>query len=255
MNNEEYSMRIRYLCEPPITMIHLDDVNQHAQEVQHMKLASLGRFTASIAHELRNPLGAVGHAAQLLEESEQLNVDDRRLVDIITAHTDRMNSVIKNILQLSRREQTNPSEINLSFWLNDFIKEFSSHEINSLDIKTEIKCDDIKVWMDASQLNQVMTNLCVNGSRHSLANSGIAKLLVKAGMQEANQPYVEIVDYGQGVTKEYEQQIFEPFFTTEHQGTGLGLYIAKELCEANQASLRYTQAAHGGACFRITFGI
>ncbi len=223
INNADYSMRIRYLGEPPITLVYLDDVKQHAHEVQQMKLASLGRFTASIAHELRNPLGAVGHAAQLLEESEHLNVDDRRLVDIIGAHTDRMNSVIKNILQLSRREQTNPSEINLRCCLDGLIKDFSAHEHNNLDIKTEIKCDDIKVWMDASQLNQVMTNLCENGTRHSHANGGISKLLVRAGLHEEAAPYVEIVDYGQGVAVEHEQHIFEPFFTTNQFGTGLGL--------------------------------
>ncbi|MGD8886252.1 MAG: histidine kinase dimerization/phospho-acceptor domain-containing protein, partial [Gammaproteobacteria bacterium] len=93
------------------TLIFLEDTARMAQQAQQMKLASLGRLTASIAHEIRNPIGAISHADQLLAESNNLDDADKRLTEIIHSHTERVNNIIENVLQLSRRGNTVPESI------------------------------------------------------------------------------------------------------------------------------------------------
>ncbi|GAB4392415.1 MAG: two-component system sensor histidine kinase PilS [Gammaproteobacteria bacterium] len=244
--------------QPPAVLIFVDDSSRLAQQAQQMKLVSLGRFTASIAHELRNPLGAIGHAIQLLQESNHLDQQERRLTDIIWQHVNRMNAVVKNVLQLSRREKTCPDKIMLKPWLEHFITEFTNHQQESLDISLEVLPDNINLCFDSSQLCQVLTNLCENGLRYSKTHSGRAWLTVRAGLLQ-QKPYIDIIDCGPGISTDKQALIFEPFYTSERVGTGLGLYIAKELCEANQARLELIASSNGhnvatmgkGAQFRI----
>jgi len=235
-------------------LIFLEDRLQISQRAQQMKLASLGRFTASIAHELRNPLGAISHAAQLLAESSSLAKDDQRFTEIIQTQTERMNLVIRNILQLSRRKQSMSTEINLKPWLDDFVAEFKRNSTETLELNVEVKPGQIKIASDIDQLRQVLTNLCENGLRYSLQKTGQAKVSIISGLHPSTQqPYIDVVDEGPGIQQKDIDAIFEPFFTTERSGTGLGLYISKELCEANQARLEYIPGVQQGACFRINF--
>ncbi len=234
-------------------LIMIEDASEMAQQAQEMKLASLGRFTASIAHELRNPLGAISHAAQLMQESNSAKPDDKRLYEIVVAQSERMNGVINNILQLSQRKKSIPETIELKCWLDDFIEAYQARNNESIQIECDINPTTLHVNMDRSQLEQVMTNLVENGLFYSLAKTNNAYLGLSASVNlETAEPYLDIIDQGPGISDQESEHIFEPFYTSKRTGTGLGLYIAKELCEANQASLEYIPA-HDGACFRITF--
>jgi len=236
------------------TLIFLEDMAAIAQQAQQLKLASLGRLTASIAHEIRNPLGAISHAGQLLAETPQLNKSELRLTEIIQQHTIRVNTIIENIMQLSRRDQSSPEEIDLRIWVESFIDDFC---LNENILHTQLHCNITTnvsvVRFDASQLQQVCLNLCQNGLRHGDQN-GLAQIWLQGGISpESNAPFLDIIDNGKGIDPSLIGHVFEPFFTTASNGTGLGLYISRELCESNQANLNYIPAANRGGCFRITF--
>lgn len=234
-------------------LIFLDDNSRLTQQAQQLKLASLGRLTAGIAHEIRNPLGAISHAAQLLAESSELTQADIRLAEIVQNHSIRMNKVIENVLQLSRRKQPNPELIDLKEWLENFRNDFNLSDSSTNEISIELNPDTLKVRMDPSHLQQALTNLWQNGLRYSEKKVGRRVLSVRAGVTpETERPYIDIEDKGDGVPKEIQAHLFEPFTTSEITGTGLGLYISRELCEANEARLDYISDREG-ACFRITF--
>lgn len=221
-------------------LIFLDDTRKMAQQAQHLKLASLGRLTASIAHEVRNPLGAISHATQLLAESEHLDAADRKMTDIIQRHSKRVNQIIENTLQLSRRSDPEIEEIQLDTWIEKIVAEYKGHQNSKAEINIIIADKDTSARFDPSQMEQVLVNLIDNGIRHGLKEREDAKLFVLLSKTKANgQAYVEVVDQGAGVEEENSLHLFEPFFTTEAQGTGLGLYLSREICEANQAHLDY----------------
>lgn len=239
------------------TLIFVGNNRRLAQRAQHMKLASLGRLTASIAHEIRNPLGAISHAAQLLEESSELNTADQRLSDIIQRHSKRMNNVIENVLQLSSRSAPNPEHVLLDKWLQVFINEFENtgettfHTTPHITLTSEQSCT---VNMDCSQLSQVITNLAQNGLRYSQQQTGKATLTLHVHINPLTQlPVLDIIDDGPGIDDDAKDKLFEPFYTTEAKGSGLGLYISRELCEANEARLDYIRTEANKSCFRISF--
>jgi len=235
------------------TLVFLEDLAQIAQQAQQLKLAALGRLTAGIAHEIRNPLGAISHAAQLLRESEELSGPDQRLTQIIQDHSQRMNRVIENVLQLSRRQQTVPQRLDLKPWLEQFVTEIREGTTERQHIHLHIASGDFTTLMDPNQLNQILDNLIRNAWRHSAQDHDLAQVWLELFIDAESQlPILEILDDGPGVAPDHQAQLFEPFFTTSHQGTGLGLYLSRELCESNQARLDF-KPRQGGGCFRITF--
>lgn len=236
-------------------LIFLEDTAAMAKQVQQTKLASLGRLTASIAHEIRNPLGAISHATQLLNESTALDAADQRLTTIISDHSRRMNTLIENILQLSRPGAAIPQAFTLQDWLEKFVDEFiHSGSCSAQQIKYRVEPADLLVYIDPSQLHQVVWNLCLNAVNHG-SSDGMPVLLELVGGRSvsAHTVYLDIIDNGTGIDPDMSEQIFEPFFTTNTSGTGLGLYIAREICASNQARLEYRPTATGDCCFRITF--
>jgi two-component system, NtrC family, sensor histidine kinase PilS len=235
------------------TLVFLEDLAQIAQQAQQLKLAALGRLTAGIAHEIRNPLGAISHAAQLLRESEELNSADQRLTQIIQDHSQRMNRVIENVLQLSRRQQTVAQRLDLKPWLQQFVTETREAATERQRIHLNIGAGDFTTLMDPNQLHQIIDNLVRNAWRHSAQNHDQAQVWLALFIEPGSElPILEVLDDGAGVTPDHQAQLFEPFFTTSHQGTGLGLYLSRELCESNQARLDF-KPRQGGGCFRITF--
>jgi two-component system sensor histidine kinase PilS (NtrC family) len=233
--------------------LFLEDTGEIQQQAQQLKLAALGRLSASIAHEIRNPLGAISHAAQLLGESSDLDPADRRLTGIIHNHCQRMNGVIENVLEMSRRRLPSPVRLNLTEYLNDFA---DSYRETAGNVCMELCVDspDTEVRMDRRQLDQVLTNLVANAARHSCAHSGTPYVRIEGGVDpRTERPFVSVIDRGPGVSEAEAEKLFEPFYTTEASGTGLGLYISRELCEANQARLGCQAHTDGGSCFRITF--
>lgn len=234
-------------------LIFLEDVSKVAQQAQQLKLASLGRLTAGIAHEIRNPLGAISHAAQLLQEAEELSAADRRLTQIILDQSRRMNLIVENILQLSRRRQAEPQLLDLRYWLHRFVGEQRESLHGDSTLHLECASGSLQTRMDPQQLTQILTNLVQNGLRHSAQKHGRGQVWLRLFRDEQSQlPVLEIGDDGDGIPADQLGNLFEPFFTTESKGTGLGLYISRELCESNRARLDHVPR-EGGACFRITF--
>lgn len=237
-------------------VIFLEDSTQIIQRVRQMKLASLGRLTASIAHEIRNPLGAISHASQLLQEADGLQQADRRLLEIILNHCGRVNLIIEDVLHMSRHKQDGSERINLFDWLTRFVDSYcESHQLNGR-ISIDIFPRTTEVRVIVSQLEQILTNLMENGLRYSEQATGTATLQLKGGLgrnAELSTPVLHVIDEGPGVSTEAEEHLFEPFYTTNPNGTGLGLYISKELCEANQAQLSYRRTSTGKSCFTINF--
>lgn len=233
-------------------ILFVEDTGRMQQQAQHLKLASLGRLTASIAHEIRNPLGAISHAAQLLDESEHLDGTDRRMLEIIHHHSGRIDTIINTILRLSRREGLETEEWNLRDFINLSLAEYRQGQSKKDQVKI-IGKEDVRVRINPSRMKQVLHNLIDNGLRYSELQTGSRFLLIKTGiLSDTRQPYLDIQDQGPGIPADQVKNLFEPFYTTESTGTGLGLYIAKELSEANRARLFYVHRAKG-ACFRIVF--
>jgi two-component system sensor histidine kinase PilS (NtrC family) len=235
-------------------LIFLEDASIFNARVQQSKLASLGRLSASIAHEIRNPVGAMSHAAQLLGEVDGLGEDDRRLTDIIQTHSSRVSHIIDNVLQLSRRESGKPERLALNVWVEDFGREFSrTLELQEGELSIEDVPDELEVRMDKSHLRQVLWNLCDNAVKYASETGGILVELHAGKLEGQGRPYLEVRDHGLGVDAATAEQIFEPFFTARSGGTGLGLYISRELCELNRATLLYLDRPGGGSIFRIVF--
>lgn len=236
------------------TLIFLEDASQLSQRFQQVKLASLGRLTASIAHEIRNPLAAIHHASQLLDEAIT-DAADAKLTNIINTQVLRLNGVVENVLQLSRQQRGNPEGINLLDWLLNFRNEFCpSHELDKNQFVINIHPVSTTILFDTSHLHQVFWNLCSNAINHSGIEIEHLILTLQGGItQDSTQPFIDIIDNGQGINEDVEPQIFEPFFTTNSNGTGLGLYITKEVVESNRAKIRHIALPTGGTCFRIHF--
>lgn len=230
-------------------LVVLEDATLTARRAEQLKLASLGRLTASIAHEIRNPLGAISHAGQLLSEAVGLSQPQARLTQIIVNHSQRVNTIIENVLQLSRRGPANTQCFELQSWLQSFVEEFISLQgLTETDVLIHAPTTPVTINFDPVQLYQVVGNLCDNGLRYS---QGTPLLELTIGVSE--RPYLDVRDHGKGLSEEVKTQIFEPFFTTETRGSGLGLYISREICAANQASLHLFANSHSGCCFRIHF--
>ncbi len=230
-------------------MIVLEDIALYNQQVQQSKLASLGRLTASIAHEIRNPLGAISHASQLLSENTQLSAQDQRLTQIIQTHSVRVNHIIEDILQLSRRTDSRREKIYLKPWLDTYLKNFSAeHAINNAAFKLLYADEALYVLIDPGHLRQIMDNLCRNALKYGKPELGAIILRAFANPQGS---CIEVIDNGSGISREHLSHLFEPFFTTSSSGTGLGLYISKELAELNQAKLSYYLTDDKHSCFRL----
>ena len=236
------------LARPPIHMIFLEDSALHNERVQQSKLASLGRFTASIAHEVRNPLCAISHASQLLAESERLDGKDRRLIQIILEHAARLNTVVENVLQISRRAAAKREAIPLAATLAGFLREFAGQQgLDAAAFRLESRTCEPWVLVDPSHLKQILENLCSNALKYGNPQLGPITLRIE---RRHGMPCLEILDHGPPLDANTTQSLFEPFFTTSPTGTGLGLYIARELAELNQAKLEYSDLGEGG-CFRL----
>ena len=239
---------------PCPVIVFLEDLSVQSARVQQGKLAALGRLSASIAHEIRNPVGAMSHAAQLLGEAESLQEPDRRLTEIIRNNAARVSGIIQNVMQLSRREDTQPERMPLAEWLEDFITEFvGTTGLAEGRLVVENMDPDLEVRVDPSQLHQVLWNLIENAFKYGCPEPGAVVELRIGRLAGTSRPYLEVADRGPGIDAAATERIFEPFFTSEAGGTGLGLFISRELAQGNGALLAYEPRPGGGSIFRLVF--
>jgi two-component system sensor histidine kinase PilS (NtrC family) len=249
--------RFIMLGEPPNyagVLMFLEDATVVRQQAQQLKMAALARLTASIAHEIRNPLGAIANAAQLLGENVTRQGEEERLVRIISEQSRRMNTIVENITQLSRRDKVSPVKLPLKPWLEEFSQHFSETFEVPPEALAVFGVDNLQVCIDPDQFYQVVGNLSQNALRNSPPYNGNLLIKFQGGVSTDGRPFLDVIDWGTGVPEENRDKIFEPFFTTTPRGTGLGLYIARELCEGNGATLDYYTGPGGvGSRFQIVF--
>ena len=234
------------------SLVFVEDYTPVTQYAQSLKLSSLGRLTASIAHEIRNPLGAMSHAAQLLLESPDLKGPDKRMTDIILHHCDRVNQIVESVMQISRREAPIPESLVLVNWLRESVAAYLKTLSREAEITLDCDYPELMIEFDPENLERILTNLLDNALRHSKLASGkeIARIVVQLDFS-THQCLLDIIDVGAGVLAADRVKLFEPFYTTMQEGSGMGLYLCKELCEINNASLSYSPTTQGESCFRI----
>jgi two-component system, NtrC family, sensor histidine kinase PilS len=227
-------------------VVFLEDMSKIQEQAQQLKLASLGRLTANIAHEIRNPLSAISHAAELLREEGRAE-NRERLYRILQDNSQRIDHMVREILELGRRDRAQPEPIRLGAFLSGFVEEFA--QIEKIDSSGFVLSLDpeLTVSFDRGHLHRVLWNLAVNAWRHGSKGAGSVQIFAR---RDLNRIELDLVDDGSGVSPEFAGQLFEPFFTTHNSGTGLGLYIARELCTASGATLEFVGNAPG-AHFRI----
>lgn len=242
----------RLLAGSDQTLVFLDDTSLVSRRAESMTLATLGRFSASLAHEIRNPLAAINYAVQLLEESDDVATADRRLLQIIRQQGQRMNGIVENVLGLARREPAKPEHVELAALARHFVEDYNAgHPLEDDSLRATASKPEIATLVDPRQLHQVLTVLVHNALIYGRIPGEPARVAVNVHLDEHQQPIIDVVDRGPGIPERVVQQLFRPFFTTSGHGTGLGLYIARELCRANQASLDFVPLPGGGSCFRI----
>jgi len=240
--------------QPPPVLVFLEDLTALDDRIHQTRLAALGRLSASIAHEIRNPVGAISHAAQLLGEDAKIPEAGRRLSDIIKANAERVSTIIGNVQQLARRESTRPERMPLAEWVTDFVQEFvSTGGYQPGQLVAEVPDPEIEVRVDPSHLRQILWNLCENAFRYSVQIPEDKVELRIGRLAGSNRPFLEVLDRGPGIDSTISDRIFEPFFTSRASGTGLGLFIARELAQCNRALLVYEPRNGSGSIFRIVF--
>jgi two-component system sensor histidine kinase PilS (NtrC family) len=197
----------------------------------------------------------MSHAGQLLAESPSMGTDEHRLTDIIRVNSRRVSQIVESVLALSRREAARPERLLLVPWVEDFTREFvQTLELYEGAVALAPSKGDIEVRMDPTHLHQILWNLCDNAVKYASAAAGAIAVEITCGVLETSgRPYLEVADRGPGIMPDKVEQIFEPFYTSQPGGTGLGLYISRELAERNGAALRYHARAGGGSVFRIVF--
>lgn len=242
----------RLLADSETSLIFLDDATVVSRRAESLTLAALGRFSASLAHEIRNPLAAINYAVQLLEESQQITDGDRRLLQIIHQQCQRTNGIVESVLGLARRERATPEHVDLNTFARRFVDEYQQ----TLSIETDtlepiIGAKPVPALVDPRHLQQIVTVLVQNALNYGRLPGESARIRVRVFNAEGR-PTLDVMDRGPGIPEAVAAQLFRPFFTTSEHGTGLGLYIARELCRANQATLEYVPVPGGGSCFRIT---
>lgn len=232
-------------------VVVLEDMQRVQEQAQQVKLAALGRLTANIAHEVRNPLSSISYATELLKEKEHDSAQ-ARLFQIIQDNTKRLNRIIQDVMQVNRRDRVQAETLYLAARLEELVENLCQVEQvprSVFELRADPAC---KARFDRGHFEQVLWNLCRNALRYSQKQPGSVRL--HAFVSAEGRTVLDVSDDGTGVPADAVQKLFEPFFTTDAGGTGLGLYIARELCEANGAMIDYRRGPDGGACFRIIFG-
>ncbi len=238
LTQREYQVRFVAIGDGEISpiVVFLEDASRIRNQAQQMKLVALGRLTASIAHEIRNPLSSINHAAALMQEEPDRNEADDRLLTIIQENAHRLNQLVEEVLDLNRRNRAHPEALDIDVFLRRYLAEFCANEKHPLSLFHLHFVATAKPLVDPAHLNQILWNLLRNAARFASGNDGAVSVVVSP---VGNAVAVSVADDGAGVTADTMQHLFEPFFTTDTRGTGLGLYIARELAQVNGATLEF----------------
>ncbi len=239
---DHLAVRVRAIAmdeiQPPILMLFIRSEDDIYQDSQADKLAALGQLTANIAHEIRNPLSAIRHANELICEANP-SPFTQKLEKMINSNINRIDKLLEDVLAINKRLKPNIESIDLNIFLTEFLQHIylSTPELEN-KIEINYFTENTIILFDKTQLQQVLWNLINNAWRHSKQDQDAIKIQIRPSRNK-NLLRLGIQDNGPGIPPEIYHKIFEPFFTTETKGTGLGLFIARELTQSNNASLQY----------------
>ncbi len=227
-------------------LVFIEDLARLREQARQIKLAALGRLTASMAHEIRNPLSAISQAAELLQEERRAETQ-ARLTRIIVDNSHRLDRLVSDVLELGRRDRAEPELLDIAGYARTFVDELAMRDPS---VRSRVRIDvpaNGHIWFDRGHLHQVLWNLVGNALRYAGQGEESVRLILRAADDAT---FIDVLDNGPGIDSAARVHLFEPFFTTHSRGTGLGLYIARELCDANGATLDFVDNSPG-AHFRV----
>jgi|GEM_PF-1865464 len=235
------------------TLVFLEDLAKIAETANIIKQKALAAMAGSIAHEIRNPLSSISYSAQILIDKlkDPKNV---RLLEIILSQMQRIDDIVNNIAQITKREEKFSQIFNLPEFAEQIVSEINLKDNEQIHFAT---CSsNLMVEFDQEQLRQIVLNLIQNGLYFSAQKNGAAQVWLNLEVDATSKLIIlNVIDDGFGVEPQNANKIFEPFYSTRLDGSGLGLYVSKELCDLNAAHLMYKKDANGGSCFKILFSL
>lgn len=223
-------------------ILFLEDLDRVQSQAQQIKLAALGRLTANIAHEIRNPLAAVTQAAELMGEEKRTEML-QRLIRIVRDNAARIDRMVRDVMELGRRDRLTRERLDLAAYLHTFIEEWSLHTPAVVSCVRVTVDEGVVVMFDRVHLHQILANLLSNALRYCSGAAGAVSLALRP--LDEDRVVLSVADDGPGIPEEDRAKVFEPFYTSEPKGTGLGLYIASELADANGARLELVPSSIG----------
>lgn len=236
-----------------------DELASMTQQLwQASKLATMGELSASIAHELNNPLATVALRAETLLTQLAQEDEKRRPLEVIGQEVDRMARLVQNLLQFSRRRHRQVSTVEMSEEIANSIELISYHlRSRNIEIDLELLQPLPSIQADRQQLRQLFLNLLTNASDAMPKGGGITVRTSLARLEDEEAVAVEFVDAGEGIASENLPKIWEPFFTTkaEGKGTGLGLAICRRIVEEHGGEIEIENRDGHGAVVRIVFPV
>ena len=229
-------------------LLKVENKTETANRTRESRLASVGRMASSIAHEIRNPLNAINHAAQLLAPSDELNQQYSSSISNIRKNAKRIDRIVESVLERSRTGQAEQKKFSLFPWLKNFIETFEPEE-SEKRVKFNLSGDSFTVVFDPLQFEQIIKNLCENSVVHSATIGPTIEIIMQSGVDELGNPYLEILDYGRALEATDRESIFEPYQSSD---TGIDFFMVREICNINGADVEYISDSYKSG-FRILF--
>ncbi|PWB72961.1 hypothetical protein C3F09_05900 [candidate division GN15 bacterium] len=218
------------------------------------RLAAVGELSASIAHEIRNPLAAISGSVELLSRDRSLSGENARLLELIMKESARLNRILTDFLAYARIGRPTYSKIELCHLVNDVIEIVRHHQSyhDSISIRLETDAAIVYAVGDEDLIKQVLVNLAINACEALEARPGSVCFKI-ADDPASGQIELQVCDTGPGIPERMRARVFQPFFSTKKHGTGLGLAIVHRICNALKLNLSLDTQVGKGTCFQIVF--
>ena len=229
-------------------VLFLEDVRNMQARSRQEKLAAMGRVSAGIAHEIRNPLAAISQANALLAE-DATDAGQRQLTSMVAENVARLKHIVDDVMEVAPGLAQDATVIDATAQVaaacGEWARAVGMRMGEQSVLRVDLPAEPIGVVFDAEHLRRVLVNLLDNASRHASRTPGA--IHIRLDSRHEAQAFLSVASDGAPIPPDVEPYLFEPFFSTRSRGTGLGLYICRELCERYGASIDYRLRAAGEA--------